>query len=93
MEITMPKGQFALVDVPLSVLNRALDLFSVEREKTTRDAWDALQSAESRKDVTPDFPGISPLAQAVAEYMSLSGPWNEEDGEYAGENGYTVDTR
>ena len=54
------------------------------REKTESEAWNALLSAEGRKDTIGLF---SPLAQAVAEYMSLSGPWNEDDGEYAGEGG------
>ncbi len=87
------RGPFTLTAIPLSVLNRALDLYNVDREKTATHAWNALGSADGRIDVTPDLPGISPLAQAVAEYMSLSGPWNEEDGEYAGENGYQVDLR
>ena len=84
------RGPFTLTAIPLSVLNRALDLYSVDREKTASRAWDALISAESRKDA----PGpLSPLAQAVAEYMSVTGPWSEEDGEYAGESGYQVEMR
>ena len=77
-------NQFTLTGIPLSVLNRALDLYTVDREKTESEAWNALLSAEGRKDTIGLF---SPLAQAVAEYMSLSGPWNEDDGEYAGEGG------
>ena len=77
-------NQFTLTAIPLSVLNRALDLYTVDREKTESAAWYALLSAEGRKDTIGLF---SPLAQAVAEYMSLSGPWNEDDGEYAGEGG------
>ncbi len=84
------RGPFTLTAIPLSVLNRALDLYGESRETTPTNARAALISAESRIDVHADFPGITPLAQAVAEYMSLSGPWHEETGEYAGENGYAI---
>ena len=77
-------------NIPLSVLNRALDLYNVPRETTLDMANSALVSAEGRKDIAPDFPGISPLAQAVAEYMSGSGPWSEDGGEYEGQNGYRI---
>ena len=77
-------NQFTLTGIPLSVLNRALDLYTVDREKTESAAWNALVTAQCQKDVTGPF---TPFAQAVAEYMSLSGPWNEDDGEYAGEGG------
>jgi hypothetical protein len=84
-------------EVPLSVLNRALDLFGEPRETDRQAAMAAIQSAGSRKDVVRDpfmrdpfLRGIEPLARAVAEYMSLSGPWEEEDGEYSGENGYEI---
>lgn len=77
-----------LENLPLSVFNRALELYGADRELTIPSAMDALMEAYNTKDVRPDFPGISPLAQSVAEYMSLSGPWAENDGEYAGEGGY-----
>ena len=41
------------------------------REKTESEAWNALLSAEGRKDTIGLF---SPLAQAVAEYMSHAYP-------------------
>lgn len=84
------RGPFTLTAIPLSVLNRALDLFNVDREKTATAAWTALLSAEQGKDIAGLY---TPLAQAIAEYMSLTGPWSEEDGEYAGENGYQVELR
>lgn len=82
------RGPFTLTAIPLSVLNRALDLYNVDRENTAPRAWDALMSAEGRKDATGP---LSPLGQAVAEYMSLTGPWSEGDGEHAGESGYQVE--
>jgi hypothetical protein len=77
-------------DIPLSVLNRTLELFEEPRETDSVSAWRAIHSAEARKDVRPDFPGISTFAQAVAEYLSLSGPWREEGGEYSGESGVDI---
>jgi len=47
----------------------------------------ALGSAESRMD-SPCRP-LTPLALALAEYMSLSGPWGE-GGEHDGECGYSL---
>lgn len=79
-----------LRNIPLSVINRALDLYSVPREENVVFAWEALKLAKFTKDIHPDYPGITPFAQAIAEYLSLSGPWSEDDGEYAGQNGFTV---
>jgi hypothetical protein len=74
--------------VPLSVLNRALELFGCDPEPDTQRAWIALRSAEGRKDV---YGQLTPFAQALAEYISLSGPWNEDTGEYAGQGGHQID--
>jgi hypothetical protein len=79
-----------ILDVPLEVLNRTLDLYGEPRETTTKAALAAIISAEARLNVTPAFEGILPFAQAIAEYMSLSGPFNEIDGEFAGVNGYKL---
>ena len=84
------RGPFTLTAIPLSVLNRALDLYHVEREPTATRAWDALESAGGRKDAAGPY---TPLAQAIAEYMSLCGPWSEDDGEHAGESGYLVEMK
>ena len=80
-------GTFTLEGFPLSVLNRALEIYGVEEEDTLLAARTALLSAEGRKDVTGPY---SPLAQAVAEYMSLTGPWGEDTGERLGESGYQL---
>lgn len=79
-----------LTNVPIEIYWRALDLFGEARRETVEACRNALMSAESRKSITTDFDGIRPFAQAVAEYLSLSGPFNEEDGEFAGTNGYTL---
>ena len=84
------RGPFTLIAIPLSVLNRALDLYGEPRERTATHAWDALNSAEGRKDVAGPY---TPLAQAIADYMSLAGPWAEDGGEYAGQSGYQVEMR
>ena len=55
---------------------------------TYKAAQAALRSAQSRKEVRADFAGITPYAQALAEYMSLSGPWAEDGGEFAGLSGF-----
>lgn len=79
-----------LAHVPLNVINRALDLYNVPRESDVTAAFRALRRAEGSKDVVADFPGISPFGQAIAEYLSLSGPWAEDGGEFAGEGGIEV---
>lgn len=77
-------------NIPIEVYWRALDLFGEEREDTIGACADALHSAEGRKDHRSDIPGITPFAQAIAEYMSVSGPFDEESGEFAGVNGYSL---
>jgi hypothetical protein len=84
---TLMSEKFNIQELPLSVMNRALDIYNEPREETLAAATQALLSAEGRKDVTGPY---TPFAQAVAEYLSLSGAWNEEDGEFKGENGYAV---
>jgi hypothetical protein len=74
----------------LTIINRALDLFNETREADLAAADAALRSAQARKEITPDIVGITPLAQSIAEFMSLSGPWSEDDGEFAGIAGYAV---
>lgn len=59
-----------LTNIPISVFNRALELYGEPAETTRAAAQAALLSAESRKDYTPDWPDISALAQAVAEHMA-----------------------
>lgn len=74
---------FTLQNTPLSILNRALDLYGQGEEENTKEAWDALNSAQGRIDVhCPSIDGarITPFAQAVAEYLSCSGPWDTETG-------------
>lgn len=83
-----------LKNVPLSVINRALEIYGEPAEDDARAAWSSLMSAESRIDLREkahiNGNRISPFAQAVAEYISLSGPWDEDHGCHAGENGYRV---
>jgi hypothetical protein len=77
-----------LTNVPIEIYWRALDLYGVPRETTVAACVEALRSAEATLEVKPELPGIAPFAQAIAEYMSLSGPFAEEGGEFAGVNGY-----
>ena len=60
----------SLNNVPLSVWNRALELYDEEPEATAAVAMEALLSAESRIDIYQHFPGITALAQAIAEHLS-----------------------
>ena len=71
--------------MPLSVFNRALELYGEEPETSLPAAMSALQSAESRKDLMAEWPGITAIGQAMAEYMSGAGPWWHE-----GECGYQI---
>lgn len=79
-----------ITDMPIEVYWRALDLYGVPRGATPATCRALLDRAEGSKDVHPDHPGIAPLAQAVAEYMSLSGAFGEDGGEFAGVSGYSI---
>jgi hypothetical protein len=59
-----------ITQIPLSVWNRALELYGEPHEDTVEIALARLTSAEGRKDVTPDFPGITAFAQSIAEHLS-----------------------
>jgi hypothetical protein len=72
--------------IPLSVLNRALDLYGQPTEETAPAAHAAIESAGAR--ISVEGP-MSPLGQAIAEYMSAAGPWGE-GGEHEDESGYQI---
>ena len=78
----------------LTIYHRALELYGEPREGALTAAREALLSAEGRLDYAGSACKgdlwLGALAQAIAEYMSLSGPWHEETGEYAGIGGYTI---
>lgn len=81
-----------ITNVPLSVYNRALDLYGEEPQETLDAARRALSSAEGRVDgydAFADGTPVTPFARAVAEYLSSSGPWGEE-GECADESGWML---
>lgn len=59
-----------ITEIPLSVWNRALELYNEPAEDRVDVAMSRLASAEGRKDITTGYPGITPFAQAVAEYLS-----------------------
>lgn len=71
-------------NIPLPVLNRALEIFGLDAKPDTRRAWIALDSAEGRILTKGDF---SPFATAMAEFLSRRGPWgaggeHEDAGDY-----------
>lgn len=59
-----------LTNIPLTVYNRALEIYGEPPEDNVEHAQTALLRAEGRKDIAPDFPGIAPFAQALAEHLS-----------------------
>jgi hypothetical protein len=73
-------------EIPLSVLNRALELLHQDQNDTPARALDALLSAESRIDRSGQY---TAFAQALAEYISMRGPWADGE-EYEGECGYEM---
>lgn len=65
-------GPFTLKDVPLSVLNRALELQGHEPAPTRGLAFNVLrQLPQAPLAGTP----YTAFGQAVAEYLSQAGPW------------------
>jgi hypothetical protein len=84
-----------IINIPLSVYNRALEIYGEPPETSEFRAGTALHSADSRIDLREgpalrDGTLISPLAQAMAEYMSLSGPWGQVTGQHAEESGFEI---
>lgn len=67
---------FTLKAIPLSVLNRALELCDYPPSLTRNHAFEALCDALSHwgESAGASDP-YTPFAQAVAEYLSQSGPW------------------
>ncbi len=87
-----------LSNVPDEVYLVALDLMGQPRPVDPRDACRAHDSAASRVDYEPILAsqGEGPLipltafAAALAMYLSLSGPFDEEHGEFAGLGGCEI---
>lgn len=89
---------FKMNNIPDEVYLVALDHMGVARPANPRDAARALGSAEARVDhdvITAQQAGhdlgpISAFGLAMAQYLSLSGPFNEADGEFAGQGGVEI---
>ncbi|MDA8232757.1 MAG: hypothetical protein M0006_15610 [Magnetospirillum sp.] len=87
-----------MTNIPDAVFLVALDHMGQERPDNPADARDVLLSAEGRCDYDPPVVKQGPTVHgtltafglALAQYVSLSGPFNEDDGEFAGINGYEV---
>ena len=84
-------------NIPAEVYLVALDLMGQDRPANPADAKEVLASAESRVDysaISIDSGArkspINAFSAALAMYMSLSGPFAEDDGEFAGMGGFTV---
>lgn len=82
----------SISNLPLTVINEALRWYGEPPATERRAGFEALTSAESRMDLRDRPPGgLSPLSFALAQYLNLSGPWDEETGEHAGESGCKFD--
>lgn len=87
-----------MTNLPPEVYLVALDLMGQDRPADPADARDALLSAENRCDYEPVHVTqgqslhntVSAFGAAVALYLSLSGPFDEGDGEFAGLGGYIL---
>ena len=87
-----------LANIPAEIHLVALDHMGIERPTNPADARSAYDSAASRADyasITARQQGIeiSPITAfglAMAQYISLSGPFSEDDGEFSGLSGYEV---
>jgi len=67
-----------ITDIPLSVYNRALEIYGTHRYDSKTVAKIALAAVKKRIDVpvkTSVQSSLTPFATALAEYMSRSGPW------------------
>ena len=82
-----------ITNIPAEVYLVALDLMGIERPIDLTDVADTLRSAEGRCDYhQPRVDGtpLTAFGAALAMYVSLSGPFAEDGGEFAGVNGYSV---
>lgn len=85
-----------ITNIPAEVYLAALDHMGVERPDDPADARAAYDSAKSRVDYAPiiasqqgrEISPICPLGLAIAQYLNLSGPFDEENGEFSGMSGY-----
>jgi hypothetical protein len=85
-----------IANIPAEVYLIALDHMGVDRPAETTAACAAYDSATSRVDyatITARQQGreISPITAfglALAQYVSLSGPFAEDGGEFSGINGF-----
>lgn len=87
-----------LTAIPAPVYLVALDLMGVDRPSVPTDAAAAYDSAAARVDHQPiearqngrSLGALSAFGLALAQYVSLSGPFAEDGGEFAGISGYEV---
>lgn len=87
-----------MTGIPAAVYLAALDHMGADRPADPADARAAYESAASRLDyqsIEARQDGraqghISAFGLALAQYVSLSGPFCEDGGEFAGINGYVV---
>jgi len=80
-------------NIPAEIYLVALDLMGQDRPADPAEAAAVLRSAEGRCDYHQPRIGGTPLTAfgaALAMYVSLSGPFAEDGGEFAGINGYSV---
>ena len=87
----------ATIDVPNEVYLIALDLMEQTRPADPADARKVLRSAEERCSyhqhklrfpLTYDLEPVTAFGAALAMYVSLSGPFAEDGGEFGGVNGW-----
>lgn len=85
-----------IANIPAEIYLVALDHMGVERPADPADARAAYDSAAARVDheaitarqMGRDLGRLTAFGLALAQYVSLSGPFSEEDGEFAGLSGY-----
>ena len=87
-----------LSNIPAAVNLVALDYMGVDRPADLTDARAIYDSAVQRVDYQPimarqmgrDVSPISAFGLALAQYIGLSGPFSEDDGEFTGLSGYEL---
>lgn len=82
-----------LTDIPLSVYNRAFDIYGTSRQETVATARTEMSAVRKRIGVsvmTSVNTSLTPLAAALAEYICRTGPW-ADDGEFAVDPGVIIE--
>lgn len=78
-----------LTDIPLSVYNRAFDIYGTSRQETVATARTEMSAVRKRIGVSV-MTSVNTSLTPLAEYICRTGPW-ADDGEFAVDPGVIIE--